>query len=124
MKNGDKLVYSIPQEQADNIADLGLKVLSDEGSLDMGLSLKLMYEKAVNIKQRQAYKYIEVYEKFTEDFLKENSKLGITKLLLLSNLTEEVAYLLSVEKFPQNGIMKTAEGVRKWRGATLIFRIF
>lgn len=46
-------------------------------------------EQAVNIKQRQAYKYIEVYEKFTEDFLKENSKLGITKLLLLSNLTEE-----------------------------------
>ena len=51
MKIGDKLVYSIPKEQADNIADLGLKVLSDEGSLDMSLSLKLMYEKAVNIKQ-------------------------------------------------------------------------
>ncbi|MBQ3219165.1 MAG: DUF3102 domain-containing protein [Clostridia bacterium] len=46
-------------------------------------------EQAVNIKQRQAYKYIEVYENFSEDFLIQNSKLGITKLLLLSNLNEE-----------------------------------
>ena len=44
-------------------------------------------EQAVNIKQRQAYKYIEVYEKFNEEFLTRNSKLGITKLLLLSSFS-------------------------------------
>ncbi|MBQ7373036.1 MAG: DUF3102 domain-containing protein [Clostridia bacterium] len=54
-------------------------------------------EQAVNIKQRQAYKYIEVYENFSEDFLIQNSKLGITKLLLLSNLNEEDKAQVAIE---------------------------
>ena len=46
-------------------------------------------ENAVNIKQRQAYKYIEVYEKYSEEFLKAHGKIVVTKLLMLSNLGEE-----------------------------------
>lgn len=46
-------------------------------------------EQAVNLKQRQAYKYIELYENFSEEFLVKNGTLGITKLLLLSSLDKE-----------------------------------
>ena len=46
-------------------------------------------EQAVNLKQRQAYKYIELYENFSEEFLVKNGTLGITKLLLLTDLSEE-----------------------------------
>ena len=59
-------------------------------------------EEAVNIKQRQAYKYIEVYEKFTEEFLTRNSKLGITKLLLLSSFTDEEKEVVAKEIIEEN----------------------
>ena len=59
-------------------------------------------EQAVNIKQRQAYKYIEVYEKFNEEFLTRNSKLGITKLLLLSSLDNEDKEVVAQEVIENN----------------------
>ena len=46
-------------------------------------------EKAINLKQRQAYKYISVFENFNEDFLKRHSNIGVTKLLLLSSLDKD-----------------------------------
>ena len=45
-------------------------------------------ENACGIKQRQAYSYISTFEKLGEDYLKEYSGLGITKLELLSQVPE------------------------------------
>ena len=67
-------------------------------------------EQAVNIKQRQAYKYIEVYEKFNEEFLTRNSKLGITKLLLLSSLDNEDKEVVAQEVIENN---TTVEELKK-----------
>lgn len=41
-------------------------------------------EKEFNIKKRQAYTYIEIYEKLGSDFIKENAFLGVTKLSYLT----------------------------------------
>ncbi len=43
-------------------------------------------EKAVGLKQRQAYSYISTYEKLGPKYLEENSSLGITKLELISQI--------------------------------------
>lgn len=43
-------------------------------------------EKACNIKQRQAYNYIQIYERLGSDFLQSNAQLGITKLQLLTEI--------------------------------------
>lgn len=67
-------------------------------------------EQAVNIKQRQAYKYIEVYENFSEEFLKRNSKLGVTKLLLITSLDEEEKEQIATE-IVENGV--TVEELKK-----------
>lgn len=44
-------------------------------------------EKAVGIKQRQAYSYISAYEKLGATYMEENSSLGITKLALISQIS-------------------------------------
>lgn len=44
-------------------------------------------EKAVGIKQRQAYSYISAYEKLGPTYMEENSSLGITKLALISQIS-------------------------------------
>lgn len=44
-------------------------------------------EKAVGLKERQAYNYIKVYEDLPKDFLHSNAKVGITKLTLLASIT-------------------------------------
>ena len=46
-------------------------------------------ENAVGIKERQAYKYIKIYEDLPEEFLHSSAKLGITKLNLLSALSDD-----------------------------------
>lgn len=46
-------------------------------------------EVACGIKERQSYNYIKVLERFDENFLQSNSNLGVTKLNLLSMLTDE-----------------------------------
>lgn len=43
-------------------------------------------ENACNIKKRQAYTYIQAYEQLGSDFLQSNAQLGITKLLLLTEV--------------------------------------
>ncbi len=45
-------------------------------------------QSACNIKERQAYNYIQILEKLPEDFLQSTAKIGITKLQLLAGLTE------------------------------------
>lgn len=58
-------------------------------------------ETALGIKERQAYNYITVLEKLPSSFLHSNAKIGISKLLLLSNLSEpdrqEIIETVSVE---------------------------
>lgn len=44
-------------------------------------------EKAVGIKQRQAYSYISAYERLGPTYMEENSSLGITKLALISQIS-------------------------------------
>lgn len=46
-------------------------------------------EKALGLKERQAYNYIQVIEKLPSNFLHSNAKIGITKLLMLSSVSEE-----------------------------------
>ena len=43
-------------------------------------------ETACNIKKRQAYNYIQSYERLGSDFMQSNAQLGITKLLLLTEV--------------------------------------
>ena len=43
-------------------------------------------ETAFNIKKRQAYNYIQSYERLGSDFMQSNAQLGITKLLLLTEV--------------------------------------
>lgn len=45
-------------------------------------------ENALGIKERQAYNYISVLEKLPPQFLHSNAKIGISKLVLLSGLSE------------------------------------
>lgn len=46
-------------------------------------------ETELGIKERQAYNYISLAEKHSEEFLHLNAKLGVTKLLLLSEVEED-----------------------------------
>lgn len=71
-----------------------LEICKDLKSMrDERLYLQLGYEtfeeyaeKAVGLKQRQAYSYISTYEKLGPKYLEENSSLGITKLELISQI--------------------------------------
>ena len=46
-------------------------------------------EKEFDLKRRQAYLYISVYEKLGEDFVQSNAQLGITKLAMLTTVNAE-----------------------------------
>lgn len=46
-------------------------------------------EQEHNLKRRQAYQYISVYENLGEDFVQSNAQLGITKLALLTQVNTE-----------------------------------
>ncbi len=46
-------------------------------------------EQALKVKQRQAYKYIQLAETYSENYIVENADIGITKLALLASVTEE-----------------------------------
>lgn len=53
-------------------------------------------EQEHNLKRRQAYQYISVYENLGEDFVQSNAQLGITKLALLTQInTEERTDIMS-----------------------------
>ncbi len=45
-------------------------------------------EAALGMKERNAYNYIQIVESYSEQYLQANAKLGVTKLLLLSSLSE------------------------------------
>ena len=62
-------------------------------------------EKEFNLKRRQAYLYISVYEKLGEDFVQSNAQLGITKLALLAQMNaEDRAELMDSEDTDLNGM--------------------
>ena len=84
--------------------------LAASALIEMGKGLKLMRDKKLyktlgydtfgnyvenngdyKFKERQAYSYIKAVESFSEEFLTEHSDLGITKLSLLSALSEQDA---------------------------------
>lgn len=46
---------------------------------------------ALEIKKSQAYTYLSLYQNHSQQFFQENGKIGITKLQLLNNLSEEDA---------------------------------
>lgn len=46
-------------------------------------------ERALNVKERQAYNYIKLAETYSEKYIVENGEVGITKLALLASVTEE-----------------------------------
>lgn len=46
-------------------------------------------ENALGIKERQAYNYVAVIEKLPESFVKDHATVGVTKLALLTSVTEE-----------------------------------
>jgi hypothetical protein len=46
-------------------------------------------EKTIGLKERQAYNYIKVLEELPQDFLQENAKLGVTKLVQLASFAKE-----------------------------------
>ena len=46
-------------------------------------------EKEFDLKRRQAYQYISVYEKLGKEFMQSNAQLGITKLALLATANPE-----------------------------------
>lgn len=90
-------------------------------------------EQQVGIKQRQAYKYITVYENYSEEFLHLNAKIGVTKLALLAPLDEEereqileevdventsVAKLKSVIAEKDNAIKKLQEDYSSLQSST------
>ncbi len=46
-------------------------------------------EQALKVKRRQAYNYIKLAETYSEQYIVENSEVGITKLALLASVTDE-----------------------------------
>lgn len=65
-----------------------LKQMRDSGRYKtLGFAKFEQYtEQACGIKKRQAYYYIQVYERFGEAFLQSNARIGITKLQLLTEV--------------------------------------
>lgn len=67
-------------------------------------------EQEHGIKQRQAYKYIQVYETLGVEFLHSNAKIGITNLVAIAALDRDEREELLAEHSPEElGKMKTAE---------------
>ena len=46
-------------------------------------------EKGLNLKRRQAYNYARIYENLGESFVHSNAQIGVSKLALLSSMTED-----------------------------------
>lgn len=77
---------------------------------------------AIGFSERQAYTYINIVEKNSAEFLKSTSKIGVTKLALLSPLAEDEkkelvesgkAEKLSVKDLKQEIQIETAEQYKK-----------
>lgn len=73
-------------------------------------------ENALQIKERQAYKYISVYENLPSDFLHSNAKIGISKLALISSLdSDERAQLVDNVDVEDISVKKLKEEVEKYK---------
>lgn len=73
-----------------NLAE-NLKKMKDEKLyIEAGFESFGQYaEQACGLKERQAYNYIKIIEKFDKDFLHSNAKIGVTKLCLIASLDAE-----------------------------------
>ena len=73
-------------------------------------------ENALQIKERQAYKYISVLENLPSDFLHSSAKLGITKLALISTLDgEDREQLMSDVAVEDISVAKLKEEIEKYK---------
>jgi chromosome segregation ATPase len=87
---------------------------------DRKLYLQLGYEEfgaytesEHGIKQRQAYKYIQVYEKLGVEFLHLNAKMGVTKLLEIAALDKDEREELLAEYTPDELAAMPTEEVKR-----------
>lgn len=73
-------------------------------------------EKEFDMKRRQSYLYISVYEKLGEDFVQSNAQLGITKLAMLTQLnTEERTELMESQDLDGMTTKEVEELVSKYK---------
>lgn len=76
-------------------------------------------EQAAGIKERQAYNYITVVESYDEKYLAEHAKLGVTKLLALSTLSEEkreqIAETVDLKKASTREVKDAVKAAQKER---------
>lgn len=73
-------------------------------------------EKEFDMKRRQSYLYISVYEKLGEDFVQSNAQLGITKLAMLTQLnTEERTELMESQDLNGMTTKEVEELVSKYK---------
>lgn len=86
-------IVAAAQTAANSLLELGrkLKRMRDTGRYkDLGFADFAEYtERAVGIRQRQAYNYIGVVEKLPAQLIEENAAAGVTKLALLAKLGPE-----------------------------------
>ena len=74
-------------------------------------------EDCLGLKRSQVYNYIKIANSFSNDFLINNSKLGVTKLLVLSKLeepvVEKVIETVEVENKSVNDLEKLVDKLKK-----------
>lgn len=103
MKNEVSCSFNLQHEKIVNAAKkVGLYLFEFSKSLKEMKESKLYIEggfssfeeycnKALGIKKSQAYSYCQIADKYSQQFFQSNGKIGVTKLLLLGDLTEEEA---------------------------------
>lgn len=73
-------------------------------------------EKEFQLKRRQAYQYISVFEKLGEEFVQSNAQLGITKLALLATTNpEDRAEIMESEDVPNMTAKELEELLAKYK---------
>lgn len=86
-------IISAAKQAVDAVLDLGrkLKRMRDTaGYKRLGFTTFAEYtEKAVGMRQRQAYNYISVVEKVPAQLVEQNAAAGVTKLALLAQLSQD-----------------------------------
>lgn len=71
-------------------------------------------ENALGLKQRQAYNYIKILDSFDEDFLHSNAKIGVSKLTLLSSLSdEEKEVIIESNNLEETSVSELKEQIQK-----------
>lgn len=71
-------------------------------------------EKALGLKRRQAYNYIKVLESFDDEFVHSNAQIGISKLTLLSSLSnEDKEKIVENNNLEETSVNKLKEQIQK-----------